>query len=126
MVLKGLVTALGHTKKEKKDGTEYTHHLKVAQKGDFKLEVKSLGKEAIETIKKAGEFEICPNDVIVTIRVELAIKKEKFDKELENTIPGTGDPWYKLTKTIVHEGELKDTLNEVKHILEEDVTIEFV
>ncbi len=133
MKMKGFVSAFGHTKKEKKDETVYTHNMKIENKKELKLEISSHGKAILESIKKDGQFKICPGEVVVTIKLELAIKKEKFDKEDENLLPGTGDPWFKLTRTIsngkptgIEISDAIDAIDEIKKILSEDIIVEFV
>jgi hypothetical protein len=123
---KGFVSAFGHTKKEKKDETVYTYNLKVANKDGMKLEVHSNDKAAIDEIKKNGTFEINPSNVNARVIVELSLKKEKFDKEFENILPGTGDPWLKMTKTIEHSGKIVDTIDQVLEILEDETLVKFV
>lgn len=122
---KGFVSAFGHTKKERKDETVYTYNLKVSNRDGLKLEVHSNDKTTIDEIKKNGEFDIDPNDVIVRVIMELSLKKEKFDKEDENVLPGTGDPWFKMTKTM-SVVKLEDTLSDIEELLNDENTVKFV
>jgi len=126
MKVKGFTSAFGHKKHEKKDTTEYIHMIEVRNKNDFRLSVKSLGKDRIDEIKKNGKMEFDGRDTEVTVKIEMKVKREKFDKETENVLPTTGDPWYTFVKTITYNGVPKDMLEDVKKALTEPVVIEFV
>ena len=126
MNMKGFISAFGHKKKEKKETTEYIHAIEARNKDDFRLSVKSLGRDRIDGIKQNGKFEIDGKDTEVTVKIEMRVKREKFDKDTENLLPKTGDPWYTFVKTIHHEGVTKDTLEDVKKVLTEQIEIEFV
>ena len=126
MKLKGFTSAFGHKKHEKKDVTEYIHMIEVRNKDDFRIAVRSLGKDRIDEIKKNGTVTINGLDAEVTVKVELKVKREKFDKETENVLPKTGDPWYTFVKTIPYNGVPKDMLNDVNKALTEEINIDFV
>jgi len=126
MKLKGFTSAFGHKKHEKKDVTEYIHMIEVRNKGDFRIAVRSLGKDRIDEIKKNGTIAINGLDAEVIVKVELKVKREKFDKETENVLPKTGDPWYTFVKTMQYNGIPKDILNDINKALTEEINIEFV
>jgi hypothetical protein len=111
MELAGTILEHGTTKKEKKDETEYIHHIKVAEKGNFKLSIASWDKELMAKIKQDGIFEFDPAETEITITVQCKVKKEKYDKEDENLLPNTGNPWYTFKKIVVNTEDYKEEIN---------------
>lgn len=121
MELKGTIQEHGTTKKEKKDETEYIHHLKVAEKGNFKLSVASWDKELMAKIKQDGSFEFDPAETEITITVQCKVKKEKYDTDTENVKIFTGNPWYTFKKiyNFRDDGYNNDIIEEITHELNE-------
>jgi len=124
MEFRGSLGEFGTTRKKKKDGTEIVHRLKVAQKGDFNLSVASWDKELMAKIKQDGLFSFDPSQTEVTITVQCKVKKEKYDKEDENVLPNTGNPWFTFKKVVNFEDGMIDTL-ELDAILNELHEVKF-
>lgn len=110
MELKGTVQEHGTTRKEKKDETEYIHTIKAGEKGDFSFSIQSWDKELIGKIKQLGIFTFDPSEAEITVTIQYKVKKEKYDKEDENVLPHTGNPWFTVKKAFTAE-EL-DLVNE--------------
>jgi len=122
MEFKGSLGEFGTTRKEKKDETEIVHKLKAGEKGDFGLSVASWDKELMAKMKQEGIFSFDPADTEVTITVQCKVKKEKYDKEDENVLPNTGNPWFTFKKVVdAHE----DWAADIKDIMDDLVEIKF-
>jgi hypothetical protein len=121
MKFKGSLGEFGTTRKEKKDDTEIIHRLKVAQKGDFGLTVASWDKELMAKMKQDGLFSFDPSKTEITITVQCKVKKEKHDKEDENLLPNTGNPWFTFKQVVDND----DWESEVKMLLDELHEVEF-
>ena len=98
MQLNGDVLEHGTNRKELKDETEYIHKLKVGKKKDFQLTIASWDKRMMDELKQSGVFVIDPSQAEVTVTVQLKVRKIKYDKEDENVMPNTGNPWFTLKK----------------------------
>jgi hypothetical protein len=91
------VEEYGTQKKEKKDETETIHKLVVGDKETkTKLTIRSWDKSEMDKIKQSGQYTINPNEVRINVKVEFKIKKEKYEKDTDNVIQFTGNPWFTL------------------------------
>ena len=120
MELEGTVMEHGTTRRELKDGTEHIYTLKVGEKGSFGLTIKSWDKELINKIKQSGEFEFDPLETEVTVQIQCRKRKEKYDKEDENVLPYTGNPWITLKRTFA-----ADEIAGIADMLGDTVIIKF-
>jgi hypothetical protein len=125
--MKGKVTEYGTKKKEKKDETEITHLLKVKGE-DFNLSVASWDKPLMEETKTNGEFKVDTGIAEIRLELKVIVRKEKYDKEDENVMPCTGNPWFTFKKTFIiqSDAEIEDAMTEIKKLIENGSEVEFV